>query len=160
VQGHRHRHPQHQRAQLQQQVAAGHAQHVAEEERGEVARERAALRQDDHAQGEHPDEQQPDRGVLAEGAAPLHEVHPADHHHRAQQGAQRQVEARQRGQRQAGQHAVGQRVAHERQPADHHPRAHHRRQPDGEQAGQQRPLHELQPEGVEQPGHVLSPRPW
>ena len=65
---------------LDEEIVGRHAGHGTEQETCEVGAERRRAGDEDHAQGQHPDEQQPDRGVLAEAGAPPDEADAADHH--------------------------------------------------------------------------------
>ena len=59
---------------LHPDVGPRDAEHVAEQEALDVGGERPALGDDDHAERQHPDEEQPDARVLAEPGAAVHEA--------------------------------------------------------------------------------------
>jgi hypothetical protein len=133
-----------------------HAEHVAEEERGELAGVGGGSGDDHHAEGEHADEQQPDARVFGEAGAPADEVDAEHHHERAGQGTDGDIEPPQERQRDARDHAVGERVADEGDAAQHHPRPDERRGHDGEHAREQRALHEGELERLDEPIHATT----
>ena len=100
-----------------------------------------------------PTKSEPDPGVLAEAGSSVDEADAADHEGGGQQGADGDVEPPQHRQGHAGDDAVGEGVAQEAEAAQHHPGAHDGRRDHSEHPGQQRSLHELGVEGVEEPAH-------
>ena len=132
----------------QPQVGGVDAEDVAEEERRQVAGVGVLAADDDHAEGEHADEQQADAGVVGQAGRAVHEVDAADHDHGADHRPEGKVEPPDRGEGDAGQHAVGERLAEECQPAHDDPRADERRRRRGEQPAGERPLGDAGREGV------------
>ena len=92
-------------------------------------------RDDHHAEGQHPDEQEPDRAVRREPRALGHEADAADHHARPGRRPDDAWYPEQQGDRDAWQDAVGERVADEREPAQDDERADDRAGDRDEDAG-------------------------
>ena len=124
-------------------VVVRHARDRPEQEPVQVAGVRRSLgRHDHHRQGEEPDEQHADRGVVGERAVRPDEADPADHRTRRDQRAERGALADDECDRDAGQHSVGEGVTEEAHPAQHDPRSDHRCRDDGEQTRHERVAHE------------------
>ena len=81
----------------------------------------ARLRDEDHAEAEHADEEQADPGVLGEGRLPVDQVDAPDHHKCRDRRTDQRVEADEDGEGDPRDHAVDQRITEERHPADHDP---------------------------------------
>ena len=144
----------HRGRQLDGDVRPRDAEHLAEEDARQVAGERVGPRHDDHAEGQHPDEEQADGRVARQPRVAAHEGDPADHHGRPDEGAADAGQAEQQRAGDAGQHPVRQGVADERQAAQHHERPDHRAGQRHEAPGHERAQHELVvDEGVDERAH-------
>ncbi len=77
---------------LNEQIRRSNAEDVAEQEGSEAGRERGQPRDDDHAQGQHPDEQETDGGVLPQAGLAVDECNACNHDERTGDRAEGQVE--------------------------------------------------------------------
>ena len=135
-------------------VCGRRAEHISEEDGHQVHGEGSTARDEDDAEGEHADEQQPDRGVLRQRGGAMDQRDGADHDDGGHRRTEDEVHIEQEGDRHPGKNPVCQRITHEGEPSQHHPGPDHRRRHNGEQRRQQRPLHEVEGEGVGQPVHI------
>ena len=98
------------------QVFSADAQRIAEEDRRQVAGERVGLRDQDHAQAQHPHEQEADAGVLGESGLAVDEVDAPDHHNGSEHRADEDVEVEDDGDGDARDDTMHQGVAEEGHP--------------------------------------------
>ena len=112
--------------------------------------------EDDETEGEHPDEEQTDAGVVSDRRSPIDEADAHHEHARAQRRTEHRIDPPHQGGRRARDHAVGQCLAEEGQAAQHHPGADQRRRQDDEQTRHQRAQHLV---GFDARGRVVQQDP-
>ena len=127
---------------LRADVGGGDAKDIAEEQRGDLGRERTGARHDHDAECQHADEKQADCGVLTDRRSQRHGRDEATHDDGCHKRTNDRTEAPEHRERNPWDHAVGQGVTQKGQPPQDYPGTNNRGGDDSDQAAEERSLHE------------------